>query len=128
MKLRDARRAEKADIVHVQRVSLIGRGASWLILKLLGLSLLTVIGGIGFSAWKYVSQDNAPPRMPDPFTPAAVYASPVPPIDYRQHPPPAGLTAAVPLPAPYLPPPPLPRMPVAAHTTVHAVHHPATQH
>ena len=132
MKLRDARRAEKADIVQVQRISLIGRGVSWLVLKLLGLSLLTVIAGIGFSAWKYLSQDSAPPRMPDPFTPAAVYASPTPPIDYRQHPPPAGSVAPVPLPTSYLPPVPLPHMPpmpaATHHLPPHAMHQPATRH
>jgi hypothetical protein len=131
MKLRDGRRAKKAETVDVQRISLLARSASWVILKLLSLSLLTVIAGIGFCGWKYFLQDSAAPRMPDPFTPAAVYASPVPPIDYRQHPPPAGLTAPMPVLAPYLPPPPLPRMPVTAHALPHAAHrpsHPAQPH
>ena len=129
MKSRDARRAEKAERMHVQRVSIIGRGVSWIILQSLGLGLFAVAGGIAYSTWKYLTLDNTP-KPPDPFSPAAVYASPTPPIDYSQHAPPAGSTAPVPLPAPY-PPPPLPHapaLPVAAHAQPHHMtgHPPAT--
>jgi hypothetical protein len=119
MKSRDGRRKQVAERVEKQKVSLIGRGASWIILKLLGLTLFTVVAGIGFAAFKYFVPGDAPPPLPAPFSPAAVAASPAPAIDYKQHPPPAGLTDNVPLPrATYAAPPPVPRsppMPAAAH-------------
>jgi hypothetical protein len=124
MKSRDGRQKDTAERVEIQKVSLVSRGASWVILKLLSMTLLTVVAGIGFAAFKYFVPGDAPPPLPAPYSPAAVAASPAPPIDYRQHPPPAGLTDNVPLPrstyAP--PPPPLPRsppLPAAAHVPPH---------
>jgi hypothetical protein len=123
MKSRDGRQKTTAERVETQNVSLIGRGASWIILKVLGLTLFTVVAGIGFAAFKYFVPGEAPPLPPAPFSPAAVAASPAPPIDYRQHPPPAGLTDNVPLPrSTYTPPPPLPHsppLPAAAHVPPH---------
>ncbi len=130
MKSRDGRQTKTAERVESQDVSLIGRAASWVILKLLSLTLLTVAAGIGFAAFKYFVPGEATPAPPVPFSPAAVAASPAPPIDYKQHPPPAGLTDNVPLPrSTYAPPPPLPRsppLPAAAHVPPHRpVTHPA---
>lgn len=84
----------------VQKLSLIARGVSWLILKTLAVLLLTVFAGIAFSIYKYFVPDPRLVLVPVPFSPAAVYASPVQPIDYRQHPSPQGATA---MPAPPLP-------------------------
>ncbi len=95
--------------VETQHVSLIGRAVSWVILKLLGLTLVTIAAGIVFATFKYLVPDDPVPLPPMPYSPAAVAASPAPPIDYHQHPPPAGLTDNVPLPAPTYAPPPLPR-------------------
>jgi cytoskeletal protein RodZ len=122
MKFRKSR-PPAAERVHIQRVSLLQRGVSWIILKSLGLVLMVVFAGIGFSAWKFLADDHSPPAAPDPFSPAAVAASSVAPIDYSRHPPPAGMTDAPPLPhsvrsaaAPFVEPPlpGSPPMPISA--------------
>jgi hypothetical protein len=119
MKSRDIRK-KAPERIKVQRVSIVGRAASWLILQSLGIALLVVVAGIGFSTWKYLSQEQFAAKLPDPFSPAAVYASPVAPIDYRQHPPQAGMTAEPPL--PYFPPPTYTApLPVSSSGSVHRV-------
>jgi hypothetical protein len=104
--------------------SLIGRAVSWVILKLLGMTLIAVFAGIGFAAFKYFVPDDVVPQPPAPNSPAAVAASPVPPIDYRQHAA-AAVSDNVPLPAGIVPLPRLPHAPPLAVATHGPPHRPA---
>jgi hypothetical protein len=119
MKTRDFRQMPMVEhVVEVQRVSLIGRGISWVVLKVLSLVLITVIAGIGFATFQYFVRSDAVPLPLAPYSPAAVAASAVPPIDYRQHAPPPGYTGDnVPLPA-LVAAPPLPQA-VGTHLPPH---------
>ena len=107
--------------MQTQHISMISQAFSWIVLKLLGVTLIIIAAGIACATFKYFVPDVAPPLLPAPYSPAAIAASAMPPIDYHQHKPPAGLTDNVPLPAPAYAPP-LPRVPPhnpAAHKPLH---------
>jgi hypothetical protein len=95
MEYRDFRYTNELGNVQLERGSLLGICVSWLILKVLGISLVLVVAGISFCSWKYLTLDQVHASTLDPMTPEGVAASHIPPIDYGQYPPRSGLTALI---------------------------------
>ncbi len=72
--------------VELKRGSLIGIAVSWLIIQSLKVTLILVAAGIAFSIFKYFDPSVASAKVLDPNSPAAVYSSTVPPLDYGLNP------------------------------------------
>ncbi len=72
--------------VELKRGSLLGIALSWIIIQSLKITLILVAAGIGFSIFKYFDPTVAAAKILDPSSPAAVYSSAVPPLDYGLHP------------------------------------------
>jgi len=72
--------------VELKRGSLIGIAVSWILIQSLKVALILVAAGLAFSIFKYLDPTVASAKALDPYSPAAVYSSSVPPLDYSVNP------------------------------------------